>query len=539
MGAVYLVLDRFRSDEPVAMKVLHPDLILDDRQTQRFMREVQLMRRVEHSNVVRTFEVGSAQEVVYFTMEYVPGRPLESFIEDRSFPLEQLANLIIQVCSGLEAIHRAGIIHRDLKPANIMVLDDFSAKITDFGVARPEYSELTAHNEIIGSALYIAPEIWLGTKLTPGADLYSLGVLLYELTTGVLPFDGDTPAQLMRMHLEYKPAPPKQLNPRLQPWLSKLIMWLLEKSAEDRPHDAREVIDYVKTQTEKSVSPHSGAEEFLASLEVSAPARTKAPQPIAATESVSAQEASSWLKLLILSGIVVTFSLGLFALLALLGRWLFPQFASLSADLSRVVDFGGELQGSGGIVAVLALQSMCLGGLLFGAIGVASRRGIASLSLFIFGGWLLSAIILAVLIFVRIFQYGESPLSLLLSVLKELVGILMLDSVVRVATPLELGSGEKVYLPDVAKGFFKAPLGYGLLGLQLFLLSVAAGLSGNLLKTLARACLLFVVGVTLLLLIPGGGGERSLFYLPPGSLPVYFLLLGSAVFFSRRHHRRA
>ena len=165
MGTVYLAQDSLNNGALVAVKVLHPDLVVDDRQSQRFMREVQLMRKVDHLNVVRTYDVGSDGEIVFFTMEYVPGKSLEAFIEGQSFPRERIPKLILGVAAGLEAIHRAGIIHRDLKPANILVLEDFQPKITDFGVARPEFSELTAHNEIIGSALYIAPEVWPALNL--------------------------------------------------------------------------------------------------------------------------------------------------------------------------------------------------------------------------------------------------------------------------------------------------------------------------------------------------------------------------------------
>lgn len=533
MGAVYLVSDQFQNNEPVAMKVLHPDLVMDDRQTQRFMREVQLMRRVEQKNVVRTFDVGSDEEVVYFTMEYVPGKPLESFIEEQNFPPSQLGNLIIQVCSGLEAIHRAGIIHRDLKPANIMVLEDFSAKITDFGVARPEYSELTAHNEIIGSALYIAPEIWLGTKLTPSADLYSLGVLLYELTTGVLPFDGDTPAALMRMHLEYKPAPPKQLNSKLQPWLSKLILWLLEKSAEDRPADAREVINYVKTQTEASSQSQSGAGEFLATLEAAVP-RTVSSKVYVGRDI----ETKSNLKVPLLIGLAVCLTLGLFSLVDIFRRLAFPELSAIPDDLSNLTSLQANTKGLGVFTIALALQAVCGGGFLFALLG-AARRSIKSLVQYLLFGWFLSAIFLSVLVFIRTFQYSEGSATLYLSILKELVGVLTLDSVVRVTSLLEMEAGQRVYLPDVRVSFFNAPLGHTLLYLHLLILSAAASLSSNLAKTLARTALLFFLGGVFLALMPAGSEELSMFYLPLSSLPVYFLLIAAALYFSRPRHRRA
>ena len=265
MGTVYRARDLILTDERIALKVLHGDLIGNKQQMQRFLREVQLMRRVSHKSVVRTFDVGSDGNLVYFTMELVSGKSLEDMIQDRSFPKNQVDKLIVEICRGLQAIHEAGIIHRDLKPANIIVLDDGSVKITDFGIARPEYSELTAHYEILGSALYIAPEIWLGSKITSSVDLYSLGVMLYELMTGTLPFDGDSPATLMRMHLEHEPRAPKDVNEQIPLWLSKLILRLLAKSAVDRPADANEVIDFVRLHTEAvhryEVAPDGGVKE--------------------------------------------------------------------------------------------------------------------------------------------------------------------------------------------------------------------------------------------------------------------------------------
>jgi serine/threonine protein kinase len=249
MGAVFLAKDQMLSDESIAMKILHPELVDDERQTQRFLREVQLMRRVQHPNVIRTYDAGIQDNLVYFTMEFVSGKTLDKV---KNISLTTLPNLIINICEGLEAIHKAGVIHRDLKPANIMVTDDGIAKIADFGVARPEVSNITAHNEIIGSAFYIAPEVWIGNQFTNSIDLYSLGILLYEITTQTLPFEGDSPAALMRQHLEFTPKAPRDLNRNIPPWLSKLILKLLGKTATERPKHAREVIEYVKLNTELS-----------------------------------------------------------------------------------------------------------------------------------------------------------------------------------------------------------------------------------------------------------------------------------------------
>jgi len=271
MGAVYLAQDRILGGEQVAIKVLHRQYAYEQRYTQRFLREVQLMRRVNDSNVVRTYDVGADQDIVYFTMEFVDGHSLLDVLETNTIRHQDIPNLILQICKGLSAIHEAGIIHRDLKPGNILILDDGTIRITDFGVARPEISELTAHNEVIGSSTYMAPEVWLGENITASVDLYSLGIILYEIVIGEPPFDSDSPASLMRLHLDRQPTPPERVKRDTPAWLNKLIMMLLEKKAVRRPSSAKDVIEFVQTSSAmteglKNASSAASA-SFIKSLE--------------------------------------------------------------------------------------------------------------------------------------------------------------------------------------------------------------------------------------------------------------------------------
>ncbi len=282
MGSVYLATDRLLGEEKVAVKVLHGEFVHEQKYTQRFLREVQLMRKLNHKNVVRTFDVGADKDLVYFTMEFVPGLSLADLINRRAVPKERLSQMIIEICEGLEAVHSANIIHRDLKPGNIIVTDSGSIKITDFGVARPERSNLTAHNEIIGSATYMAPEIWLGTEITASVDLYSLGIILYELVVGYAPYDADSPGMLMRMHLDRAPEPPKKVVSGLPLWLNKLILNLLEKSPADRPKNARDIIEYVKS---------SGLRESEENFDVGAQSTEKT--PVVSDSFISTLEALS------------------------------------------------------------------------------------------------------------------------------------------------------------------------------------------------------------------------------------------------------
>lgn len=246
MAAVYLVADRLHNGQELAIKVLHKQFADDKIYVKRFVREVQLMSKVDDRNIVKTYDIGVDDGLIYFTMEYVPAQSLESLIDNYSLTSTQIARLAIEICRGLQAVHRKGIIHRDLKPANILVLNNGTVKITDFGVAREKYSRLTTKTQKVGSICYMAPEIWLGKKLTPSIDFYSLGVVLYELATGDVPFDHDWIGELMRMHLEDKPEPPVKKNPKVPGWLNQLILRLLEKSPRERFKTAEEIMVYVK-----------------------------------------------------------------------------------------------------------------------------------------------------------------------------------------------------------------------------------------------------------------------------------------------------
>lgn len=256
MGAVYLVRDRSLSGKEVALKALHPEHIGEKTYVERFIREIELMNQVNHPNVVRTFDIGTDDDIIYFTMEFVHGTSLEQILDYGSFPVQDVPQLMIQILDGLDAIHKAEIIHRDLKPGNILLLDSGVLKITDFGVARPRVSQLTRKNERVGSIWYMAPEVWQGKELTKAADLYSLGILMYEAITGDVPFEGDSAGELMQQHLGVKPIAPKRLKPDLPAWLEGIILRLLEKEPENRPQTAAEVKRMVERKSPDSSGKH-------------------------------------------------------------------------------------------------------------------------------------------------------------------------------------------------------------------------------------------------------------------------------------------
>lgn len=263
MGEVYLVEDSMLDGEQVALKLLKKDYLEDKKYISRFLREVKLARQITHPCVVRTYDVGEADGNFYLTMEYVDGESVKDILQrDGAFHYRDVCKMLTPLCEGLHEIHRNQIVHRDLKPGNIMLSSKFEVKITDFGIARPGTSELTHHDEIVGSTHYLAPEIWLGKELSSATDIYALGVVLYEMLTGCTPFEADNPAELMWKHLEVTPPPPSSLMETVPPWMDELVLALMSKDHDSRPCNALEVSDYVLRVTAEEEIRMTG--DFLA-----------------------------------------------------------------------------------------------------------------------------------------------------------------------------------------------------------------------------------------------------------------------------------
>ncbi|HMO17121.1 MAG TPA: serine/threonine-protein kinase [Oligoflexia bacterium] len=262
----------------IAIKVLHQSLLSDPVHLERFIQEAKLLTQIHHPMVIDLLDVGTSGEFVYICMPYVDTPTLEQIIYSRGLPPKAHKKLIRSICEGLSAIHRMGIIHRDLKPANILVKDDYSVIITDFGIARIKESRLTSPKQKVGSLPYIAPEAWMGEPPTPALDLYALGVTMYEVITQTNPFQSELPAEVMKLHMGPLPPSPRVLNASTPAWLNDLVIWLLQRNPQYRPESAEEVISYLNEfpETDEEASVNQKSEPLvLAQNERNRPQRSK------------------------------------------------------------------------------------------------------------------------------------------------------------------------------------------------------------------------------------------------------------------------
>lgn len=235
MGTVYRAHDD-TLDRDVAVKVLSSSG-LGTEGRDRLLNEAQAIAKLSHPNIVSVFDAGEEDSTPYIVMEVIEGASLH----DRPpKDMQGIVSVAAQVCAALEHAHSHGVVHRDLKPENVLIAEDGTAKLMDFGIARSVASRMTTEGEIVGTVFYLAPEIALGQDFDGRADLYSLGVMLYELTTGELPFAQGDPLAVISQHIHASVVPPRAKNEHVPPRLDNLILELMEKSPEDRPASAGE-----------------------------------------------------------------------------------------------------------------------------------------------------------------------------------------------------------------------------------------------------------------------------------------------------------
>jgi serine/threonine protein kinase len=248
MASVYLAEDMVLGETTVALKILKQAGSVADGTSERFLREVRLTHRINHENVVRTFDFGQEGAMRFYTMEYLSGKTLTSLMEDEVLPISTILRIALQICRGIAAIHSVGVIHRDLKPDNIMVVDSMRVKITDFGVARGDVSKLTGGAEqILGTIAYLAPETLIGEKVTPAVDYYAFGAILYELLTGHLPIEDNVPARLIMRKVEERPPDPRSYREDIPPWLAESVIGLLTPNPQQRMQSVRTFVQNLAT----------------------------------------------------------------------------------------------------------------------------------------------------------------------------------------------------------------------------------------------------------------------------------------------------
>ncbi len=240
-GIVYRARDR-ETDEIIALKALRPELSGDSRLVERFKRELRLARRITHKNVCRVYDLHRTSELSFVTMEYVDGENLRRVLEHRgALKLDEGIDVARQVCAALREAHKQGIVHRDLKPENVMVDRGGTVKVMDFGIARSLDTISTATCGILGTPAYMAPEQAEGRPADARTDIYALGLILFEMFTGVVAFTADTPLALVWKQVHETPVHPRQLEPSLPPGLEQLILRCLEKNPDRRYQTADEV----------------------------------------------------------------------------------------------------------------------------------------------------------------------------------------------------------------------------------------------------------------------------------------------------------
>ena len=236
MGIVYKAHDR-DLDDVVAIKTLRGEaLSADPTLLDRFKQEIRLARRITHPNILRTHDLGETNGLRYLSMEFVKGITLKHLVEqDQLLPTPVGLRIAKQVCAGLAAAHEVGVIHRDIKPQNIIIEPTGGLKLMDFGIARlTEDRGMTATGTVIGTPDYMSPEQARGLPLDFRSDIYSTGVVLYEVFTGSLPFEGETPLAVVLMHVQERPPAPQSKNPRIDPRIASIVIKCMEKAPDDR-----------------------------------------------------------------------------------------------------------------------------------------------------------------------------------------------------------------------------------------------------------------------------------------------------------------
>ena len=315
MAIVYRARDTML-ERSVAVKVLRESYSRDPAFLERFRQEARAAANLSHPNIVTVHDFGLDNGQLFIVMEYVPGTDLKTLIKQRGrFTPEEAVPLLIQACAGIGYAHRAGLVHCDVKPQNMLVTPDMRLKVTDFGIARALSTiKPEEQSEVIwGSPQYFSPEQASGAAPSPASDVYSLGVIMYEILTGSLPFHADTAAELAHLHIEAEPVPIAEMLPNISPVLGQILTKVLSKEPSQRYRTADQLGRVLLNFGNAKFAPALSLTPEAAPVPVTLPVASLAPAPAAALPEID------W----------VSVGLGLMALVAVLGLvpfWLWVYF---------------------------------------------------------------------------------------------------------------------------------------------------------------------------------------------------------------------
>ncbi|MGY1551937.1 Stk1 family PASTA domain-containing Ser/Thr kinase [Microbacterium sp. A588] len=256
MATVYVATD-LRLERRIALKVMHGHLSDDSVFQSRFIQEARAAARLADPHVVNVFDQGQDGELAYLVMEYLPGITLRELMrEQRRLSIAQTITIMDAILSGLAAAHKAGIVHRDVKPENVLLAEDGRIKIGDFGLARATTANTATGQQLLGTIAYLAPELVTRGMADARSDIYALGIMLYEMLTGEQPYKGEQPMQIAFQHATESVPRPSVRNPGVPEPLDELVLWSTEKSPDERPNDAQQMLDRLREiERELGVSP--------------------------------------------------------------------------------------------------------------------------------------------------------------------------------------------------------------------------------------------------------------------------------------------
>lgn len=244
MASVYRARDQVLERE-VALKIIHPHLATDRSFVEKFHREAKMAASLSHQNLVNVFDQGTDNQIIFLVMEFIPGINLRDALNDfGALTSDRALEILEPLTAGLAAAHSAGILHRDLKPENVFLSDNGTVKLGDFGLAR-EISSHTQTGSLVGTAAYLSPELVLRGQADARSDIYSLGVMAFEMLTGKQPYGGDQAVQIAYQHANSNIPAPSSLNPEVPELLDEIVLWATARNPSDRPESARELLPVI------------------------------------------------------------------------------------------------------------------------------------------------------------------------------------------------------------------------------------------------------------------------------------------------------